>query len=257
MSGALLELDGVTKRFRDRGRELTAVDDVHLSVRPGEAVGLVGASGAGKSTIARIAVGLLPPDEGRVLLDGHELDTLDRREVGRRVHLIFQDPYGALAPHQRVERIVGEALAIHGIGDRRERVVEALEEVQLTPASRVADRYPHELSGGERQRVALARALILRPELVIADEPTQMLDASIRADLLELMGELGRRHGIAYLYITHDLALAQDFCDRLAVLHHGRVVEEGPTEDVLTAPRSEHARELVEAVRALYAGLPS
>lgn len=254
---ALLRFEDVTKRFRTRGGRITAVDRVDLTVEAGEVVGLVGASGAGKSTIARMAVGLTVPDEGRVLLGGDDLRQLDRRAVGRRVHLIFQDPYGALAPHHRVGRIVGEPLEVHAIGDRRRRVLQALEEVHLTPAGTLVERHPHELSGGERQRVALARALIIRPELVVADEPTQMLDASIRSDLLELMAELRRRHGMSYLYITHDLALAQDLCDRLAVLHAGRIVEEGPTSDVLSDPQSDHGRALVAAVRALHAGLPA
>lgn len=256
MTAPLLELEGVTKRFRARGGPITAVDRVDLTVGPGEVVGLVGASGAGKSTIARLVVGLTAPDEGRVLLDGDDLRRLDRRTVGRRVHLVFQDPYGALAPHHRIGRIVGEPLEVHGIGDRRRRVLRALEEVHLTPAAMLVERHPHELSGGERQRVALARALVIRPELVVADEPTQMLDASIRADLLDLMGELRRLHGMSYLYITHDLALAQGLCDRLAVLHRGRIVEEGPTSDVLTDPQSDHGRALVAAVRGLHAGLP-
>lgn len=256
MSTPLLRLDGVTKRFRGRRREpFTAVEDVDLEVAAGETVGLVGASGAGKSTIVRLVAGLLAPDEGRIALDGHDLLTLDRRAVGRRLHLIFQDPYGSLAPHLRVGQVVAEPLVIHGIRDRRGRVLAALEEVRLTPAVRFAERHPHELSGGERQRVALARALILRPELVLADEPTQMLDASIRAELMALMADLRERHGTAFLYITHDLALAQSFCDRLAVLHGGRVVEQGPTADVLTRPRSGHARDLIGAVRQLYAGL--
>lgn len=255
MTAPLLRLEGVTKWFRaHRSGTLTALEDVDLEVPAGATVGLVGASGAGKSTVARLVAGLLRPDAGRILLDGQDLDRLDRRTIGRRVHLIFQDPYGSLAPHLRVGQVVAEPLVIHGVTDRHERVVQALEEVRLTPTARFVDRHPHELSGGERQRVALARALVLRPDLVLADEPTQMLDSSIRAQLMELMAGIRERHGTAFLYITHDLALAQSFCDRLAVMHRGRIVEEGPTVDVLTAPSSAHARELVTAVRDLYGG---
>lgn len=257
MTAPLLRLDGLTRRFtRRRGATLTAVAEVDLEVSRGESVGLVGASGAGKSTVARLVAGLLEPDEGRILLDGDDLRTVDRRTIGRRLHLVFQDPYGSLAPHLPVGRLVAEPLVIHGIGDRRERVLAALEEVRLVPAARFVDRHPHELSGGERQRVALARALVIRPDLVIADEPTQMLDASTRAQLMDVMADVRDRHGTAFLYITHDLALARSFCGRLAVMHGGRIVEEGPTDDLLAAPRSVHARELVGAVEDLYAGLP-
>lgn len=256
MTAPLLRLEGVTRRFTGRRGTLTAVADVDLEVARGETVGLVGASGAGKSTVARLAARLLEPDEGRIVLDGDDLRTLDRRTIGRRLHLVFQDPYGSLAPHLRVGRLVAEPLAIHGVPDRRERVLAALEEVRLVPAARFVERHPHELSGGERQRVALARALVLRPDLVIADEPTQMLDASTRARLMDLMADVRDRHGTAFLYITHDLALARRFCERLAVMHGGRIVEEGPTDAVLSAPRSPHARALVGAVEDLYAGLP-
>lgn len=234
---------------------MTAVADLDLQLGPGETVGLVGASGAGKSTIARLAVGLERPDEGRVLLAEEDLTALDRRTIGRQIHLVFQDPYAALAPHLSVAEGVSEPLDIHGEPADRDRLVEALEEVQLTPGSGFLDRYPHELSGGERQRVALARALILRPPVVVADEPTQLLDPSTRADLIRLMADLRDRHGMAFLYVTHDLALAQEFCGRLAVLHEGRIVEEGPTDELIDRPRSMPARDLVAAVRSLQAGL--
>lgn len=258
MIPAALVLDGVTRSFR-AGRgvdDVVAVDDVDLLVGAGEIVGLVGASGAGKSTLARLAAGLLTPDRGRVLLGGEPLSDLDRRARARRLHLVFQDPWTALAPHRRVGRLVAEPLEIHGIDDRDRRVRAMLEEVGLDPAERFVDRLPRTLSGGERQRVALARALVLRPDLVVADEPTQMLDASRRAGLVDLLGRLRVRHGTAFLYITHDLALAQAFCDRIAVMDAGRIVEDRPPGAVLAAPASDAARRLVAAITTLHDGLP-
>lgn len=258
MTTPVLAFDNVTRRFGAGagGDTITAVSGVDLVVREGETVGLVGASGAGKTTIARLAAGLLAPDSGRIRLGGDDLATLDRRTRGRRLHLVFQDPYGALAPHHRVEHIVAEPLVIHGIGDRDRLVRRVLREVRLPP-DRYARRLPHELSGGERQRVALARALVLRPSVVVADEPTQMLDPSIRAELVGLMAGLQARYGTAWLYITHDLALAHDFCDRLVVLDAGRVVEHGPAATVMADPRSAPARRLVDAITALHTSLPA
>lgn len=258
MTPPALALEGMTCTFRGgRGTDpVVAVDDVDLVVGAGEVVGLVGASGAGKSTLARLAAGLLAPDRGRVVLGGVPASDLDRRARSRRLHLVFQDPWTALAPHHRVGRVVAEPLAIHGLGDRDQRVRAALAEVGLDPAERFVDRFPRTLSGGERQRVALARALVVRPDLVVADEPTQMLDASRRAGLVDLLGRLRDRHGTAFLYVTHDLALAQGFCDRIAVMDAGRIVEDRPSADLLAAPTSDAARRLVAAITTLHAGLP-
>ncbi len=255
---ALLSVETVRKAFRtrDTGR-VVAVDGASFTVGPGETVGLVGANGSGKTTIARLVAGLLTPDSGTISFEGRDLATVrrrDRRELRRRIHLIFQNPYTSLAPGMRVADLVAEPLTVHRVGDRAERRARALRvlaDAQLTPAARYAERYPHELSGGERQRVALARALIARPRLIIADEPTQMLDAAIRAELMDLMSDMRARHGLAYLYITHDLALAQDFCERLVVLHNGRVVEHGPTEAMLARPSHPYTAALVDAVRVL------
>ncbi|MDP9020182.1 MAG: ATP-binding cassette domain-containing protein [Actinomycetota bacterium] len=252
MSAPLLGVDQVSKAF---GRVI-ALDRVSFTVAAGETVGLVGGSGAGKSTVARLVSGLVDPDAGTIRVDGHDLAGLSRaqrRAVRRRVHLVFQDPYASLPPGRRVADIVAEPLVIHRVAtgeERRRRVLDALAEVALSP-ERYAARFPHELSGGERQRVALARAVVLRPELIIADEPTAMLDASTRAGLLRLLADLRAVHGVAYLYITHDLALADGFCDRLVVLRHGQVVEQGLTAEVLGRPAHPYTAALVDAVHQL------
>lgn len=250
----LLAVEGLSVTFRRAGGRVPALVDVDLHVASGETVGLVGGSGAGKSTVARAVVGLVRPDSGRILLDGTDLATMSRAELRarrREMHLVFQDPYSALPPTLTVARIVAEPLVIHRLGDREARVRGALSAVHL-PAERYLARYPHQLSGGERQRVAFARALVTRPRLILADEPTQMLDASLRAELTDLIEELRASHGVAVLHITHDLALAQRSCDRLVVLHGGRVVEHGPTGAVLTRPEHPYTRALISAARRLH-----
>jgi len=194
-------------------------------------------------------LGLEHPDSGEILFEGRELNTLSRRElraVRKELHLVFQDPYQSLPEHMWVREIVAEPLRIHGEQKIEARVHEALREVDLDPA-RYVGRYPSELSGGERQRVALARAGVLQPRLVVLDEPTSMLDAELRKDLLESLERLKDDLGISYLCITHDLLLARAFCNRLVVLRQGRVVERGPVESVITEPREPYTRELVRA----------
>lgn len=262
---ALLQVEGLTVSFRSRARSgrITAVDDVDLTVAAGESVGLVGGSGAGKSTVARAVAGLVGPDRGRIVLDGNDLGAVapaERRRLRRRLHLVFQDPYASLPPTLTVAAMVEEPLAIHRHGDRRhrrERAREALAAVHLTPVECYLGRYPHQLSGGERQRVAFARALVTQPQLILADEPTQMLDASLRGEIVDLLDEVRSAQGVAVLHITHDLALAQRSCDRLVVLHDGRVVEEGPTAVVLARPRHPYTAQLVDAARRLHPPAPT
>lgn len=252
----LLAVQSLSVSFRagGRGPRVQALTDVDLEVAAGETVGLVGGSGAGKSTVARAVVGLVGADSGRILLDGADLTAMSRAELRARrraMHLVLQDPYAALPPALPVGRIVAEPLVIHGMGDREQRVRDALAAVRL-PAERFLPRYPHQLSGGERQRVAFARALVTEPRLILADEPTQMLDASLRADLVDLMDELRGTRGLAVLHITHDLALAQRSCARLVVLRGGRVVEQGATDAVLTRPAHAYTRALIAAARRLH-----
>ena len=260
VTAPVLKVIDVRKSFRARGWRAprhVVLDGVSLAVGVGEAVGLVGGSGVGKSTIARLVVGLDQPDAGQILFEGRDVwrhSGQAVRAARQRLHLVFQDPYDALPASMRVQDIVAEPLTIHGVGTRTERVErvrEALEEAALTPADRFLGRYPQELSGGERQRVALARAVILRPRLIVADEPTTMLDMSLRLELLALMKRLGRQHAISYLYITHDLALARAFCDRLVILHEGHVVEQGPAADLIERPKHPYTRRLVAAAVTL------
>lgn len=259
-SKPLLRVVEVHKTFR-RGRATTvAAEGVSFQVMPGEALGLVGRSGAGKTTLARILVGLVAPDSGQVFFEDRDivgLDRAERRGLGRRIHLIFQDPYASLPPGMRVGDIIAEPLVIHRTKtDLQRRVLVALAEVALDPPEAYARRLPGQLSGGERQRVALARAVVTRPQLIVADEPTAMLDPSIGMDLLRTMARLRDEQGVAWLHITHDLALTAAFCGRLLVLDRGRIVESGNPADVLSRPSHPRTRDLVHAIHELHTALP-
>lgn len=257
MSGPVLELRDVGKAFHRRtvtggSQAVKAVDGVSLTLSRGEILGLVGESGAGKSTIGRIVLGLDRPDRGEILFDGTDLARLSARRLRRarrRMHMILQDPYESLHPGMRLVRIVGEPLAIAGVprSEVAPRVTSALHEVGLVPPSAFLRRYPSELSGGQRQRVAIARALVGRPELVVADEPTSMLDASLRAGVLELILSMRDRLGTAFIFITHDLAVARYVSDRIAVVHEGRLVEIGETDGLIAEPRHDYTRTLLAA----------
>ena len=233
-----------------------AVDGVSLEIRTGETLGLVGESGSGKTTLGRLIVRLDEPSGGqfRLRLDGTaaDLGAIDRRAFRRHVQMIFQDPYESLNPRMPLGRIVAEPLDVLGLerrGPAREaRVARMIERVGLSPAASFAHRYPHELSGGQRQRVAIARAMIVEPRVVVADEPTSMLDVSIRAGIIDLLLDLGRDGGIGYLYITHDLAVARYLCERIAVMCRGRLVEVGPTEALLAEPLHPYTQALIAAV---------
>ena len=251
----VLELDHVTKRFRGRsirgGGGVVAVDDVSLSVAPGEIVAVVGESGAGKSTLARLILGLERPDDGAVRLEGQDLCQLSSSELRttrQAMHLVLQDPFQSLHPGMRVEQAVGEPLAVRGVGRRQraDAVREALVHVSMAPATFLR-RFPHQLSGGQRQRVALARAMVAQPRLVIADEPTSMLDASLAAGILELILTIRDRFGTGFVYITHDLAVARWVSDRMVVMREGRIVEAGPSGEVVSHPQHPYTRLLLAA----------
>jgi len=256
---ALLSVRDLVRRYRlPRTRlfgpppELVAVDGVTLSIEPGASLGVVGESGCGKSTLARAAMALERPSAGTVELLGRDLNALDAgtlRRARRDFQMVFQDPYGSLDPRQPVERIVAEPLtAIGGVarGERRDRVAEALASVGLRAAD--LDKYPHEFSGGQRQRIAIARALITRPKLIVADEPVSALDVSVQAQVLNLLRDLQSRMGLTYLLISHDLAVVDRVCDRVAVMLAGRVVEEGTPERLFRAAAHPYTRALLDAV---------
>ncbi len=233
----------------------SVLDDVSLAVGPGDALGIVGESGAGKSTMLQLLLGLASPREGTVLFDGVPLDRRDHalmRRFRAGVQPVFQDPYSSLDPRQRVDRIVGEPLRSLRLarGDEaRERVAEAVASVGLERD--VLGRYPHEFSGGQRQRIAIARAIVSRPRVLLADEPVSALDVTTRVQVIELLGRLRREQGLALVMVSHDLSAVASVCDRTIVLQGGRVVESGPTRVVLTAPETEYTRQLVAAVPRL------
>ncbi len=249
----LVRLSGATRRFRHpRGGTGGGIDDVSLDVHAGRTLGLVGESGSGKTTTLRIALGLERADTGRVELFGTDITTARERAVRplrRRIQLVQQDPWGSLDPRLTVQRLIEEPLGAFGVGDRAERrtrVAETLDAVALSRS--FADRLPRELSGGQRQRVALARAIVLRPDVLLLDEPVSALDVSVQFQILELLGVLQRELGLGYLLVSHDLAVVRQLCDEIIVLSDGRIVEAGPAHQVLDAPRAEQTRHLLDAV---------
>ncbi|MCW2976950.1 MAG: hypothetical protein JWM06_2231 [Actinomycetia bacterium] len=257
MSGALLSVEHLTKEFHTnasfgrRAEVVRALDDVSFEVRRGETFGLVGESGSGKSTLARCVLRLIEPTAGRITFDGIDLRALDAkrmRRLRRRLQFVFQDASGALDPRMNVGELLAEPLEIHGVGDRNERRRrgrETLELVGLT--NEMMDRRPHEFSGGQRQRVGIARALVLRPEVVVLDEPISALDVSVQAQVLNLLRDLQRELGLTYVFIGHDLAVAEYFCDRVAVLYLGHQVESASREQLFSRPLHPYTVGLFEA----------
>jgi oligopeptide transport system ATP-binding protein len=254
---ALLQVSHLTTRFRPSGRkhaEVVAVDDVSFDLQRGEVLGLVGESGSGKSTLGRSVLGLVRAT-GSVRFDGEELigkSASQLRPWRRRMQMIFQDPYASLNPRMTIYDTLAEPLLLHKLADRRtvdDNVFKLMDEVGLARAS--VRRYPHEFSGGQRQRIAIGRALATRPELVIADEPVSALDVTIQKQILELLLELVARHNLSMLFISHDLAVVRYLCDRVMVMHKGKLLESGPTEQIWAAPTTDYARTLLASdVRA-------
>ena len=233
-----------------RGAHARAVDGVNLAVLPGQVVALVGESGCGKTTLARTMLGLQQSAAGEVLVNGEPLPTSRSglREFRRRAQLVLQDPMGSLNPRLTVYESVAEGLRIHKVPDEERRVAEALSVVGLRPAERFFGRYPHELSGGQRQRVVIAGALVLEPEILVADEPVSSLDASVRGEILALLLSLREQFGLSILVVTHDLGLAWNIADRIAVMYLGRIIEVGTTEEVLAEARHPYTRALLSVV---------
>jgi peptide/nickel transport system ATP-binding protein len=231
-----------------------AVDGVSFDLRRGEAVAFVGESGCGKSSLARTLLGLHRPTGGEVMFEGRSLGSLDAaglKSYRARVGYVQQDPYGALPPFMDVRRILSEPLIIHGVSDRAERhrrASDALEEVRLTPPGDFLAKFPHMLSGGQQQRVVIARALILRPTLVIADEPVSMLDASVRVEILNLLRSIQQARNLTLAFITHDLSTVRHFAERIFVMYAGRIVEQAEVDDLLEHPQHPYSEALLSAI---------
>ena len=257
----LVELYGVKKYFpvtsgivfKRRIGEVKAVDDVSLTIRRGETLGLVGESGSGKSTLGRCILQLHQQTGGEVKFDGVEMSTLGGRELRaarRRINAIFQDPYSSLSPRMTAAGIIGEPVSVHGLAQgkaaMRDRIQGLLETVGLNPY--MADRFPHEFSGGQRQRIGIARAIAAEPEFIVADEPVSALDVSIQAQIINLLQELQEQFGLTYLLIAHDLSVVRHISDRVAVMYLGRLMELAPCDDLYEDPQHPYTRALLSAV---------
>ena len=247
----VLQIAGLNKVFgKDPSKGLK---NINLTLYAGETLALVGLSGSGKSTLARLIMRLNEPDSGKIILNGTDITALQGsalREKRAAFQMVFQDPLAAFNPRHTISRILQVPLALYGSQQNiKQQIAEVLQRVGLT--AEMADRYPRELSGGQRQRVAIARAILCKPDLIVLDEPVSALDVSVRAKILNLLADLQRESGIAYLFISHDLALVRAFCNRMVVLHEGEIVEQGVPDDVLQNPQTEPTRQLVDAVPKL------
>jgi peptide/nickel transport system ATP-binding protein len=248
----VLSLDRLSVSYARREGTLRAVDGVSFDVASGETVGLVGESGCGKSTLGKAILRLVPSHRGRILIDGVDISGLEGSRLlpyRRRMQMVFQDPYASLNPRQSILQILDGPLAVHGVGskaERRRRIEAIIDRVGL--ASSALERYPHEFSGGQRQRIGIARALVLRPDLVVCDEPVSSLDVSIQAQILNLLGDLKSDLGLSYLFISHDLAVVRYIADRVLVMYLGEIVESAGHDSLFARPHHPYTRTLFEAV---------
>jgi peptide/nickel transport system ATP-binding protein len=258
--GPIIELNGVTKEycleksfFSKSDTCVLAMNNINLTIQKGEIFGLVGQSGSGKTTMGRLIVKLEEPTKGTIKLNGKPINGLKGKplkDFRSKVQMIFQDPYQSLNPHLSIAETILEPLIVNGIGNqktRRERVLETLEIVGLSPGKDFYNRYPHQLSGGQRQRVAVARAIILGPQFIVADEPTSMLDATIAIQLFQLLLDIRKKFNMTLLFITHNLAAARYLCNRIAVIHSGVIVEQGTAEKIIQNPQHDYTKKLILA----------
>jgi peptide/nickel transport system ATP-binding protein len=241
------------KMFSSKSTIVKAVDDVTFSIKKGEVFVLAGESGSGKTTITKLILKSIQADSGKIIFENQIIDDQKKnvKKIRMNCQMIHQDPYDSINPRMKIGDIISEPLEIHNIGNkeqRRKRVIEVLQEVRLEPAKEIVKKYPHVLSGGQRQRIVLARALALKPKIILADEPVSMLDVSIRAEMLELMKELQKKYNISFIYITHDLATAKYFGQRIGILYQGKIVETGPINQVLENPRHPYTQALIDAI---------
>jgi peptide/nickel transport system ATP-binding protein len=239
--------------FGKKSDLVRATDDVSFTLNEGEVFVLAGESGSGKSTIAKLILKSIESDSGKIFFEGQEIDNkkINLKKIRMNCQMIHQDPYDSINPRMKIGDIVSEPLEIHNLGNKSERmkrVIEVLHEVKLEPVEEILKKYPHMLSGGQRQRVVLARALALKPKIILADEPVSMLDMSIRAEMLELMQQLQKKYTISFVYITHDLATARYFGQRIGILYLGKIVEEGPINQVLYSPKHPYTQALIDAI---------
>ena len=255
----ILKVDGLSKQFTKKNlfgsktSVVKAVENVTFTLHDDEVLVIAGESGSGKSTIAKLILRAIIPDSGKVIFDGEEVTDNDNsiKKIRMNCQMVHQDPYDSINPRMRVRDIVSEPLEIHNVGDTAERekiVLDALREVKLEPSEEIANKYPHMLSGGQRQRVVLARALVLRPMIIIADEPVSMLDVSIRAEILYLMKNIQKKNNISFIYITHDLATARHFGQEIIILYLGKIMETGSINKVLLEPRHPYTQALIDAI---------
>ena len=248
----IIEVKKLSKVFHQNGRpDFKAVDDVSFEVHKGETLGIVGESGSGKSTIARLITRLTDATTGEILIDGQDIGKADKRsmlEIYGKIQMVFQNPVGSFDPRKTLGYGIGESLRNKGMkkAEVSKRVAELLEQCGLS--ADFASRYPHEVSGGQCQRAAIARALAVNQKILICDEATSALDVTVQKQVLELLDSLQKKNGLAYIFICHNLALVQMFCDRVLVLYDGKVVEEGIPDDVIMSPKSEYTRMLVDSI---------
>ena len=255
----ILRVEGLSKQFVKKNvfgstkSLVKAVEDVTFSLYNDEVLVIAGESGSGKTTIAKLILRAITPDSGKVIFQGEEIKDDSKSLMKIRMHcqMVHQDPYDSINPRMKVKDIVSEPLEIHNIGHGLERekiVLDALREVKLEPSEEIANKYPHMLSGGQRQRVVLARALVVRPKIIIADEPVSMLDVSIRAEILDLMKNIQKKNDVSFIYITHDLATARYFGQRIIILYLGKIMEFGSIDRVLLEPRHPYTQALIDAI---------